>query len=241
MGLEGSAIVSGISGVWGGFANDFSSLLQNIDTKKTPGIISATNVEVEGIDINKSDAIESHMTTTSQEQGHFNEFIRKMIQIKEILRISGNDDSINLPNIIVIGSNKSHSSDCLAVVQRLTCRPGGERVAPSTSDMDHRGVHLAAPAAEFSQQAVCGGERVMALPDLLAQAPHRDARGRRPETPRAVRRAIAATMRPAAGPRPACGWALGPTWRGAAPPAFAATAAAGRETPIAVDNATAAA
>ena len=128
MGLEGSAIVSGISGVWGGFANDFSSLLQNIDTKKTPGIISATNVEVEGIDINKSDAIESHMTTTSQEQGHFNEFIRKMIQIKEILRISGNDDSINLPNIIVIGSQSSGKSSVLESIVGHEFLPKGQNM-----------------------------------------------------------------------------------------------------------------
>ena len=41
LGLEGSSIISGVSGVWGGFTKDFSDLLSNIDTKRTPGTKAA--------------------------------------------------------------------------------------------------------------------------------------------------------------------------------------------------------
>ena len=51
-----------------------------------------------------------------------------MIQIKEILRISGNEDSINLPNIVVIGSQSSGKSSVLESLVGHEFLPKGQNM-----------------------------------------------------------------------------------------------------------------
>ena len=129
MGLEGSSIISGVSGVWGGFTKDFSDLLSNIDTKRTPGTkaeITESHTDAEdSTTYIQSQPVQSQMSSSD---GDFNEFIRKMIQIKEILRISGNEDSINLPNIVVIGSQSSGKSSVLESLVGHEFLPKGQNM-----------------------------------------------------------------------------------------------------------------
>lgn len=131
MGLEGSAIISGVYGVWGGFAKEFTEVIRNIDTKKTPGV----RTELPSVEREEVNNVKQQMTTTvlnsemsSSHSDDFNEFIRKMIQIKEILRISGNDDSINLPNIVVIGGQSSGKSSVLESIVGHEFLPKGQNM-----------------------------------------------------------------------------------------------------------------
>lgn len=122
-GLVGTAI---LSGVWGGFSNEFSSFLKGIETRKTPG--SKDSQEQSD---NIIAAIETSSTEITQNVIHnddFNEFIRKMIQIKEILRVSGNEDAVNLPNIVVIGSQSSGKSSVLESIIGHEFLPKGQNM-----------------------------------------------------------------------------------------------------------------
>jgi dynamin-like GTPase MGM1, mitochondrial len=122
LGLEGTAIISGVSGVWGGFAKEFSDLLGGIETKKTPGTIKEATEITEHVNIIQN--------SEYADTGHndFNDFIRKMIQIKEILRVSGNEEAINLPNIVVIGSQSSGKSSVLESIVGHEFLPKGQNM-----------------------------------------------------------------------------------------------------------------
>lgn len=120
--MEVTAIISGVSGVWGGFAKDFSDLLSSIETKKTPG----TTAQVVEISENVNTVQNSEYTETGHND--FNDFIRKMIQIKEILRVSGNEEAINLPNIVVIGSQSSGKSSVLESIVGHEFLPKGQNM-----------------------------------------------------------------------------------------------------------------
>lgn len=126
LGLEGSAL---ISGVWGGFSNEFSSFLKGIEAKKTPGSIT-----IQELDDSNSTQYELNTQNTNeyaqynQQNDDFNDFIRKMIQVKEILRVSGNEDAINLPNIVVIGSQSSGKSSVLESIVGHEFLPKGQNM-----------------------------------------------------------------------------------------------------------------
>lgn len=122
LGLEGTAIISGVSGVWGGFAKEFSNLLSAIETKKTPG----TKTQV--LDVSEDVNTVQHSEYTETGHNDFNDFIRKMIQIKEILRVSGNEEAINLPNIVVIGSQSSGKSSVLESIVGHEFLPKGQNM-----------------------------------------------------------------------------------------------------------------
>lgn len=121
LGLEGTSLISGVTGVWGGFSRNFSDLINEIETKKSPGknLMTFTTTQEDDSILEPSN---------SNEQGDFNEFIRKMIQIKEILRVSGNEESINLPNIVVIGSQSSGKSSVLESIVGHEFLPKGQNM-----------------------------------------------------------------------------------------------------------------
>ena len=134
MGLEGTAILSGLTGVWGGFTKDFSNFIGGIEKKRTPGKAlqvseenndsTATNKQISEISKFKS----TDLSAEQEQNDDFNDFIRKMIQIKEILRISGNEDAINLPNIVVIGSQSSGKSSVLESIVGHEFLPKGQNM-----------------------------------------------------------------------------------------------------------------
>lgn len=124
MGLEGSAILSGVSGIWGGFTEDFSEFLKGIEMKKTPGTRDNEAEEV----IAESLLLNGPETNSMESSSDFSDFIRKMIQIKEILRVSGNEDAINLPNIVVIGSQSSGKSSVLESIVGHAFLPKGQNM-----------------------------------------------------------------------------------------------------------------
>lgn len=107
----------------GGFGAELGSLLQDIPVRRQPG------KQMEWASASETPASETlHYDGTSQESSHFSDFIRRMLEIRDTLRIAGCPDSIALPNIVVIGSQSSGKSSVLESIVGHEFLPKGQNM-----------------------------------------------------------------------------------------------------------------
>ncbi len=104
----------------GGFGAELGNLLQDVQVRRQPGKLLET-AAAEALEFSASEP-------DTFEATHFNDFIKKMLEIRDSLRIAGCQDSIALPNIVVIGSQSSGKSSVLESIVGHEFLPKGQNM-----------------------------------------------------------------------------------------------------------------
>lgn len=108
--------------VLGGFGAELGEFLKGVEVKRRPGI------EVMQSASDTESAQDNSFTTTTSNETNFNDFIKKMLEIRETLRIAGCADAVSLPNIVVIGSQSSGKSSVLESIVGHDFLPKGQNM-----------------------------------------------------------------------------------------------------------------
>lgn len=108
--------------VLGGVGAELGQLLQGVEVKRRPGI------EVMQSEQSAQENTFSSATQSTTVEANFNDFIKKMLEIRETLRIAGCGEAVSLPNIVVIGSQSSGKSSVLESIVGHDFLPKGQNM-----------------------------------------------------------------------------------------------------------------
>ena len=122
---------------------ELAGLLGDLEYRRYPGT---------QVDDSAENAVNNSFTITTpaehQSQPDFNDFIRKIIEIRDILRTAGSEDAVKLPNIVVIGSQSSGKSSVLEAIVGHEFLPKGQNMV-TRRPLELSLIHTAEPREQI--------------------------------------------------------------------------------------------
>lgn len=115
----------------GGVADGLVELIAATEHRKRPGRSFAaeeTAASEQETASHESTSTLRYEQTTTLDHAHFSDFIRKMVEVREILRTAGVEDAASLPSIVVIGSQSSGKSSVLECIVGHDFLPKGQNM-----------------------------------------------------------------------------------------------------------------